>query len=68
KIPENLVSHDRIVILGGGNETAYGSYCGLARHFPDQKSSRPNRTSSSCYLAGMWTTRSSSLHKNAGNK
>lgn len=37
KISESLDSHDRLVILGGGHETAYGSYCGLTQHFPDKK-------------------------------
>lgn len=31
-----LAQHDRLIVLGGGHETAYGSYLGLRAHFPDQ--------------------------------
>lgn len=33
-----LAAHDRIIVIGGGHETAYGSYTGLAAHFSDKKS------------------------------
>lgn len=32
-----LDDFDRIVVFGGGHETAYGSYLGLAAHYPDKK-------------------------------
>jgi formiminoglutamase len=31
-----LAEHDRLIVLGGGHETAFGSYLGLCEHFPDQ--------------------------------
>lgn len=36
-VADALASHQRTVVLGGGHETAYGSYLGLARHFPNQR-------------------------------
>lgn len=33
-IDNALNRHERLVILGGGHETAYGSYLGLRAHFP----------------------------------
>ncbi|MGV6818913.1 MAG: formimidoylglutamase [Parvularcula sp.] len=36
-VTEALTNHKRVVVLGGGHETAYGSYLGLARHFPNQR-------------------------------
>lgn len=32
-----LRNHDRIVVLGGGHETAFGSYCGIGQAYPNQK-------------------------------
>ena len=37
KIAEALDKHDRLIVLGGGHETAVGSYCGLAKHHPDKQ-------------------------------
>ncbi len=34
KISEALATHDRLVILGGGHETAFGSFCGLKKACP----------------------------------
>jgi formiminoglutamase len=31
-----LARHDRVIVLGGGHETAYGSYLGLREHFAGQ--------------------------------
>lgn len=36
-IDEALEHHQRVIVLGGGHETAYGSYLGLSTHYPDQK-------------------------------
>lgn len=32
-----LAHHKRVLVFGGGHETAYGSYLGLSSHFPDKK-------------------------------
>jgi len=37
KISECLDHHDRIVLFGGGHETAFGSYSGLTEKFPDKR-------------------------------
>lgn len=31
-----LAQHERVMVFGGGHETAYGSYLGLRGHFPDK--------------------------------
>lgn len=36
-ISEALSTHDRLVILGGGHETAYGSFCGLKKAYPGKR-------------------------------
>lgn len=36
-VSEALAAHDRVIVLGGGHETAYGSYLGLADRYPDKK-------------------------------
>jgi len=36
-ISKKLQSHKRMVVLGGGHETAFGSYLGLAAAFPDKR-------------------------------
>lgn len=36
-IDEALADHKRVVVFGGGHETAYGSYLGLSAHYPDKK-------------------------------
>ena len=33
----HLSCHERIVVLGGGHETAYGTYLGLETQYPDQR-------------------------------
>lgn len=37
KISDALKSYQRLVVLGGGHETAFGSYCGLAKAYPDKR-------------------------------
>lgn len=37
RVSDALGSHDRVVVLGGGHETAFGSYSGLARKYPDKQ-------------------------------
>ena len=37
KIGEALGSYERLVVLGGGHEIAFGSYSGLAQNYPDAK-------------------------------
>ena len=32
-----LSKYERVVILGGGHETAFGSYLGLSTHYPEKK-------------------------------
>jgi len=32
-----LEAHDRLIVLGGGHETAFGSFSGLRRKFPDSQ-------------------------------
>lgn len=32
-----LSRHDRVIVFGGGHETAYGSYLGLSAHYPDKR-------------------------------
>lgn len=36
-IGEALETHDRLIVLGGGHETAFGSFSGLRRKFPDSQ-------------------------------
>ena len=36
-IDKALVHHERVIVFGGGHETAYGSYLGLSSHFPNKK-------------------------------
>lgn len=36
-IDEALKRYKRVIVFGGGHETAYGSYLGLWKHFPDKK-------------------------------
>lgn len=36
-LADALGGHDRIVVLGGGHETAFGSFSGLARKYPDSR-------------------------------
>ena len=36
-VSQALTCHDRLVVFGGGHETAYGSYLGLRAAFPDRK-------------------------------
>jgi formiminoglutamase len=36
-IANALAQHERVIVLGGGHETAYGSYLGLRAHFPGSK-------------------------------
>ncbi len=36
-IDDALGTYKRLVVLGGGHETAYGSYLGLSRHYADQR-------------------------------
>lgn len=36
-IDDALNHHERVIVFGGGHETAYGSYLGLSAHYPDQK-------------------------------
>jgi formiminoglutamase len=36
-IDNALETHNRLIILGGGHETAWGSYQGLAKHYPGKK-------------------------------
>ncbi|MEM9873832.1 MAG: formimidoylglutamase [Myxococcota bacterium] len=35
EIARGLAVHERLLVLGGGHETAYGSYCGLRTRYPD---------------------------------
>ena len=35
KLDKELRQYERIVVLGGGHETAFGSYSGLKLHYPD---------------------------------
>ncbi len=37
ELDKALRHHNRIVVLGGGHETAFGSYSGLRLHYPDTK-------------------------------
>ncbi len=37
KVCEALGSHGRTIVLGGGHETAFGSYCGLAKTYPGKR-------------------------------
>lgn len=37
KVAEALHLHDRLIVLGGGHETAFGSYCGLTRRYPGKQ-------------------------------
>ena len=32
-----LTHHERVIVFGGGHETAYGSYLGLSAHYPSKK-------------------------------
>ncbi len=36
-IAEALGVHDRLIVLGGGHETAFGSYCGIAAQYPGKQ-------------------------------
>ncbi len=36
-VSQALAQHSRVIVLGGGHETAFGSYCGLASHYPNKK-------------------------------
>ena len=36
-VSDALAAHDRVIVLGGGHETAYGGYLGLAHRYPDEK-------------------------------
>ncbi len=36
-IDRALETYDRVMVFGGGHDTAYGSYLGLSTHFPDKK-------------------------------
>ena len=36
-IDKALAQHQRVVVFGGGHETAYGSYLGLSAHYPNEK-------------------------------
>ena len=36
-IAQGLSAHERLLVLGGGHETAYGSYLGLRATFPDAR-------------------------------
>lgn len=36
-IDEALAHHERVIVFGGGHETAYGSYLGLSAHYPNKK-------------------------------
>lgn len=36
-LAQALKNHERIIVLGGGHETAYGSYLGLKTAFPEHK-------------------------------
>lgn len=36
-ISQALKTHDRLVVFGGGHETAYGSYLGLSGAYPDKR-------------------------------
>ena len=37
RLETNLGNFDRVVVLGGGHETAFGSYCGLAQKYPGRQ-------------------------------
>ncbi|MXO90883.1 formimidoylglutamase [Pontixanthobacter aquaemixtae] len=37
RISDALERHDRLVVLGGGHETAFGSYCGIAAQFVSKR-------------------------------
>ncbi|WP_164115954.1 formimidoylglutamase [Sphingorhabdus sp. Alg239-R122] len=37
KLHQNLTQHGRIIVLGGGHETAFASYSGLAKAYPDKR-------------------------------
>ncbi len=37
RVASALGDHDRLVVLGGGHETAFGSYCGIAARYPDKQ-------------------------------
>ncbi|NNC72889.1 MAG: formimidoylglutamase, partial [Sphingomonadaceae bacterium] len=37
KVSDALGSYDRVVVLGGGHETAFGSFSGLARKYPGKQ-------------------------------
>lgn len=36
-IDNALTHHERVIVFGGGHETAFGSYLGLSAHYPDKK-------------------------------
>ncbi|TMM50313.1 formimidoylglutamase [Qipengyuania marisflavi] len=36
-LAEVLQQHERVIVLGGGHETAFGSYCGLAARYPGRQ-------------------------------
>lgn len=36
-VSKALSHHERVIVLGGGHETAYGSYLGLAERYPGKK-------------------------------